>query len=554
MHQMIRDPTLQSKLCGALMKLLEMEDLFQSQECPCSMVCQRMKSMDFLKMKLMILRIRDISILCAKEISHRYEGKRCMGTTIHALTPSFDNSDNFFFDEEFLQKFHHATPSMQSTCAGSHYYTKQLDFVEKHYVAYDGGIEGIRNGCLVGDKMCDVHNNILGCSWRGPPINRVPQPVSSESTDKDGFHYTNPDLAFSLDKVGEAPKVDEYCPRVKIEEAIRDIGPLDLECTNIDVAAEKPLLVDRNDTLGKMLGSVDDIVSCIGEDLRQVVEYEMKRRHQQMVKAHSRKAERASSKKKELAKSVYDIDWEVLIKNGTVKTLYVSQLDKYLSEFAGYTKAELSEKGFSKDKKAEAIKKHFYQNQPTAKSQKSAFASGSNRQKSAYTASPNASTPGTSRSTPTDANSSQVNVLPWGGDLFLQGRMVTLTNTCPIDNCLMIIYLLSKQSSKISDFLAHSNEVAAQTLCKCFEYIDAGEYSMSKLEWLDSLNGMQPTSPVLDVWGNEETLFTQHLMPLIKSCVSSSCSSPMCPLPGVQLRWANTVALRCVKENIIEYD
>ena len=55
-------------------------------------------------------RRRDISILCAKEISHRYEGKRCMGTTIHALTPSFDNSDNFFFDEEFLQKFHHATP------------------------------------------------------------------------------------------------------------------------------------------------------------------------------------------------------------------------------------------------------------------------------------------------------------------------------------------------------------------------------------------------------------------------------------------------------------
>ena len=72
--------------------------------------------------------------------------------------------------------------------------------------------------------------------------NFVPsQPVPSESTDKDGFHYTNPNLEFSLDKVGEAPKVDEYCPRVKIEEAIRDIGPLDLERTNIDVAAEKPI-------------------------------------------------------------------------------------------------------------------------------------------------------------------------------------------------------------------------------------------------------------------------------------------------------------------------
>ena len=55
-----------------------------------------------------------------------------------------------------------------------------------------------------------------------------------------------------------------------------------------------------------------------GEDLRPAVEYEMKKRHQQMVKVHTKKTKRASDKEKEMSKSVYDIDWADLIKSGSL--------------------------------------------------------------------------------------------------------------------------------------------------------------------------------------------------------------------------------------------
>ena len=38
----------------------------------------------------------EIAKLCAKNVAKRYQGKRCLGTTIHALTPSYNTYDNFF--------------------------------------------------------------------------------------------------------------------------------------------------------------------------------------------------------------------------------------------------------------------------------------------------------------------------------------------------------------------------------------------------------------------------------------------------------------------------
>ena len=53
---------------------------------------------------------------------------------------------------------------------------------------------------------------------------------------------------------------------------------------------------------------------------------------------------------------------------------------------------------------------------------------------------------------------------------------------------------------------------------------------------------------ILDFWGNEETKFTQYLIPLMRSNVTSSCSSTSCPQLGVSIRWANTVALRYLSQ------
>ena len=467
----------------------------------------------------------DISIQCAQDIANRYEGKKCMGSTIHAMTPGYSLNDCFFFDEDFVRKFHNAAPSMQNACAASNYYSKQTLFFKQHYKIYDGAIEGIRNGCQDGKVMCDMHTSVLGCEWRGPEVKRVPAPVPSTS-EEEGFHYIVPN--FSSDDTTDIEKsVDEYCPRVKIEEVIKEIGPLDIQSSEVvkDDGSLCRVWGDRNDTLNKMLSSVDEIVEkYTGEDLRSVVESEMHRRHKQMVKAHTTKTARASAKQKELSKSVSDIKWDELIKSGSIQKLYVSQLDMYLVGLVGYSKADILAKGFTKEKKIETIRKHFYQNQPTTKSK-----------------------------VQNNPNSSEISsvpqqnkvVIPWGGQVHLEDKRMTLINTCPIDNCLMIFYLMCKEMSNINNYLVNSQEQVAQILCKCLKLIDDGEYTTAKLEWIALNPAIQPSpAGILDVWDNEEELFTKHLIPFIRSYVSSSCSSPFCPLPGVSLRWANTIALR----------
>ena len=75
--------------------------------------------------------------------------------------------------------------------------------------------------------------------------------------------------------------MDEFCPRVKIEETVKEIGPLDIQHSNTinDDGSISKFWNDKNDTLRKMLGSVDQITEKFtGEDLRPAVEYEMKKK------------------------------------------------------------------------------------------------------------------------------------------------------------------------------------------------------------------------------------------------------------------------------------
>ncbi|CAH3036319.1 unnamed protein product [Porites lobata] len=150
-------------------------------------------------------RQEEISKLCAKEIERRYRRKRCLGTSIHSRTPSYSHT----------------------------YYFKQLQFVKDHYTVHDGAIDGICNGCFDGKKMCDVHQSTLGCNWRGPPVHRVPAPVPCYKGDRSGFHCTNPDL-FS-DAPEKERKIDEFCPRAKLKEAVKKVGPIQIKEREVSI-------------------------------------------------------------------------------------------------------------------------------------------------------------------------------------------------------------------------------------------------------------------------------------------------------------------------------
>ena len=59
----------------------------------------------------------------------------------------------------------------------------------------------------------------------------------------------------------------------------------------------KKFIFDENDTLNKLLANVDEIVEhFVGEDLRNAVKSELRRKYSPMLKAYFAKASRAANK------------------------------------------------------------------------------------------------------------------------------------------------------------------------------------------------------------------------------------------------------------------
>lgn len=90
----------------------------------------------------------EIANKCALEIKNRFNGKRCMGTSIHSTVPFYDVDKKFFFDEEYMLKCCNSTSlTMLEQCAGKAYFSFVSKFFSDHYILYDNGFERIRNRC-----------------------------------------------------------------------------------------------------------------------------------------------------------------------------------------------------------------------------------------------------------------------------------------------------------------------------------------------------------------------------------------------------------------------
>lgn len=287
-----------------------------------------------------------ISKDCAEEIKKRFDGKACMGTSIHAMTPWFDDYQKFFFDEKYMVKCAGATSSaMLEKCAGKGYYKFVKEFFDDHYFVFDNGFEGISSGCETKNgSICDFHASIenrkvLLNGWSGMLVGRIQPPVPDYSCEGD-FHYAHPgDISSGeiTEKFGlktehvvdpSTRKRDEFCPRKKLDELVSSCGnpELELKCEKSDESVSVHASVtDANDTLAKMLASVDEFVSkYTGEDLRDAVVNELKRRYNAKIKTFISKKTNASARAVEKAKTYDDFDWEKLIRTDELENLYVS--------------------------------------------------------------------------------------------------------------------------------------------------------------------------------------------------------------------------------------
>ena len=75
----------------------------------------------------------------SESVASLYDGKPCMGTSIHARVPNSCFCDGFFFDHEYMFKCNTAqTQSAKAlnACPGSAYFKYQQKFFEDHYRVY----------------------------------------------------------------------------------------------------------------------------------------------------------------------------------------------------------------------------------------------------------------------------------------------------------------------------------------------------------------------------------------------------------------------------------
>ncbi len=468
---------------------------------------------------------------CAEQIKKRFQGKKCMGTSIHAFNPIYEQYQNFFFDEMYMAKCASANSvSVLNNCAGQAYFKFVKEFFDVHYLLYDNGFEGIRNGCIAKNgKACTYHLSLenadqLSNGWSGVPLNRVPPPVPDYSEDE--FHYVKPVFNTSS---GEK---DDFCPRKKLEELILSCGQpeLVLAADDDDNDGDDDFIVhsvvDKNETLQKIMSKVDDFVAkYTGEDLRNSVTREIRRRYNAKVKAFVTKKTNARAKVAEKAKTYSDFDWEKLVQSNELSNLYVSQLDLYLKKNLNFSKKECEKRGFTKAKKIEAIKQHFYLN---IRNEASTDTTNQAQRNKIHVALPN----GSSTKLLNNVIDQSVKVPPWGGVFVIPlGGQISLVNTCPIDNFLTIFYVLIKQHQRFAQHLSTSIESYASVLYRIVEMFDNGCFAEGKCEWLKLFPGRfnleQPGQ--LNLWGNEDELFASRMISTLESTFTSTCPSKHCP-------------------------
>lgn len=114
-------------------------------------------------------------------------------------------------------------------------------------------------------------------------------------------------------------------------------------------------------------------------------------------------------------------------------------------------------------------------------------------------------------------------IIPWGGETITG---IVLTNTCPIDNWLMIFQALVN-SNRID--LADLTETGA-IIDNALHLIDQKLFGEAKMA---TLNTMQPqiVSNCIDLYANEDDYFIKLLRPYLHSKVTSKCSLNTCPCP-----------------------
>ena len=148
----------------------------------------------------------------------------------------------------------------------------------------------------------------------------------------------------------------------------------------------------------------------------------------------------------------------------------------------------------------------------------------------------------------------KLTLLKWGGDFFHNGKYISLTNTCTIDNFLFIFAVAcSVQPLVCASYKDHCK------FCKLLYTVGIngsnGEWNAAKYLWASEALGFSNTNDrVWDLYGSEYDMFVKYVKCFAENSVSISCSACQQVLssrifPEVLLRLV--IIIMCTSKKVI---
>ncbi len=126
----------------------------------------------------------------------------------------------------------------------------------------------------------------------------------------------------------------------------------------------------------------------------------------------------------------------------------------------------------------------------------------------------------------------QDNVPSWGGQVVYKGKEILITNTCPLDNLLLVLFLLHEDSDLVKSQMQESSSAVARSILTVFDACRTGDWSMAKFLWLRHICKYEIQmhhKQTFDVYGSEHEVVTKHLAFMQENIQISTCTSDDCP-------------------------
>ena len=208
----------------------------------------------------------------------------------------------FFPNQDLLHEFSQkSSESAKEEVSGANYFKKILDFWKNHCKSGQLFMELIKGGCL--DVIGELCWHCKSSDWIDASCSRIPQPMPDL---ENPMHYLDVFATPLVDTEGKARNPDDFQPRVCITKAFKE-GEVSLENRQAIQNFALALACEEK-----------HVVNCIQHIKDMEIRKEKSSREREAVNQTSK------------MKLYKDYNWLGMTMEGTLKSLKVKELDKYL--------------------------------------------------------------------------------------------------------------------------------------------------------------------------------------------------------------------------------